>query len=129
MRLASLWPLESAPALESISLDNVDLDDSSLLPLAAIPSLREAGLGEFPAEEIEKLRKARPDLLVRATSPGRSQPFIAIAGVERPVLSRLVFDTEGGGVGIYADNESDIQAAAALINDLARSISSRAKET
>jgi hypothetical protein len=69
VRLPTLTPLSRAPALEEIVLTGTRIEDGDLMPLASLESLCRLLVDGYIGCNIEKLREARPDLIVEYTPP------------------------------------------------------------
>ncbi len=69
VRVRSLIPLSQAPAIEEIILMGIRIEDGNLLPLANLEKLRRVRLGSEIGCDVEKLRQARPDVIVEYAPP------------------------------------------------------------
>lgn len=161
VHLPALKELAEAKRLEEIRIMHAAVDDGDLLPLAALPNLREVTLGSEIGGDVEALRAARPEVKMNFTPPNARfealkeklggvtirrpgeglqqwsifQSFAGAIGSQTNysaesrikaeikkrdagLAKRLDWDTEADAVGIYADAEGDIRAAAEAINSL-----------
>ena len=88
VRLQSLKPLVHAAALEEIVLFETVIEDSDLLPLAEIKSLKKVRLGSRIGADVDKLRAARPDLQIEYTPPDTRfdalREQVGVVTIQRP---------------------------------------------
>jgi hypothetical protein len=161
VHIETLRPLAAFPHLEEVVLLGTAIDDGDLSPLAELPDLRKVRLGSHSGADVERLRLARPDLVIEYTAPpAKSNDLTERIGqvtIRHPgggsnvwsiyddlagalnvetnyaaeqqvrrvlkklapeVLRRIDFDTEAGGVGIYAKTEADIRTVATILGGL-----------
>jgi hypothetical protein len=79
----SLRPLAGAVGLEELVLDAAVVDDGDLSPLAGLPGLRRVAVFGDLGAEVDRLRRARPDVAVEllggpAGAPGEPVGVVAI---------------------------------------------------
>jgi len=80
-----------------------------------------------PGEGLEKwsiFESLAPALKLATNYAAESRIKREVKERSKELSKRLEWDTEAGGVGIYAQSEADIRAVAEIVNDLLRSASS-----
>jgi hypothetical protein len=82
MRIATLSPLVGLTHLESVTLENVDIEDRSLEALAAIPSIRRIALRGLPQEQSERLQHSRPDVAFTIFDLPAPSPILAVGMID-----------------------------------------------
>jgi hypothetical protein len=77
-----------------------------------------------PGEGLEKwsiFESLAPALKLATNYAAESRIKREVKERSKELSKRLEWDTEAGGVGIYAQSEADIRAVADIVNDLLRS--------
>jgi hypothetical protein len=64
IHISSLSPLSETPLLEELVLKGCAITDGDLLPLAGLEHLRRVKLDGYIGCDVDKLQKARPDIII-----------------------------------------------------------------
>ena len=110
-RIMSLEPFARAKSLRRLDLFTTEVS-ASLAPLLQLPRLEEAEFsGEF-GDELEELRRQRPNLRLRVERPFRPPaPDLVIGAIEVNYLEEVgvwdIFQDLSGPLGVRSNHEAD----------------------
>ena len=115
----TLKPLATLASLEEFVLVGTKIDDGDLSPLFDLPRLARVHLGQDVGADVEKLRRARPDLRIvyfppKAGPPAERVGEIAIHPPQGAVKEWWIFEDLAEGLGTETNYAAERQVRKAI---------------